>query len=926
VLFVSQRLSLGLTPRPPRMIILIVIGGDDRAEESHTIIQSFYHKQIMADDDEHDSSGSANAPLKNSSSPLVAFAAAASSSPETSAPSSAIMPIFNSLNDFADEEDENNDSSAHPLLSSIKKKVKMGSFSIRYNPHQQQQRVGQYYSRSANNGSSSQFHDFTSHEDAHYNDQSDSDDDDDDDLISNLHYNRSNTTLVRRFLIHRLKHFSNHSNFLPLRILLLSLYLAFTLSSFWILDSIKEPTLAILVDGNLGKHQPRAKMVSFVVVIGLAVGMEWLDRFKRLQQQQRNATANKSRRDNTVDRLNEELEQSWSERNLPLSMRMMSSMDSSNSSSSDDNYVRTKWRSMKVRSSKFWNHFAWRDTSTNADDDDHNGESSSTYSSSKITTMAFYIVGSFYIHGFVTVAIALKTHPSFRSSAIFHNVNQVAELESVGGLDVYQSSVFSSTPVYGGDDGNGGHHADWYYPTLGYVLFALVESFGSVSITLFWAFANSHLTLESAERHYGSIVAVAQMGAIAGSTLSAVWGGRRRQQQDDIQQQQQHLILDEEGRVDVDMSVDVREGDAHVTPMLIFAACGCIGVGMVIMAVYAQLFSKPMRNNLQPAQDAVGVTTRQIIGDDDQYKAETESQIQTGSNDGVSDDLFGGLRMIFRYEYLKLVLAASVLYEIALTCMHYELNLIGLDRFGVGISIVDESEHSTNPTKSSSEEGITYIQFMGWYGQTVNILSLFLSFYAFPRLIKNYGLSTTIRIFPTVLLLVTIFAFVMFPRNLYFLFISLCICKALTYSVHDPSEEVLYMPTSDAVKFKAKFWIDVVGQRIAKAIGSAINNYAGSVEGIVKYGSLPSIVTALILWLACYQVGILFDGLIKSGNVVGVDEVALEQCNMLEMSEQVGDDDDSDESDLFRDPEEDVVTTKFGKANRTLSGSEHVLL
>lgn len=134
------------------------------------------------------------------------------------------------------------------------------------------------------------------------------------------------------------------------------------------------------------------------------------------------------------------------------------------------------------------------------------------------------------------------------------------------------------------------------------------------------------------------------------------------------------------------------------------------------------------------------------------------------------------------------------------------------------------------------------------------------------------------------------------------------------------------MPTSDAVKFKAKFWIDVVGQRIAKAIGSAINNYAGSVEGIVKYGSLPSIVTALILWLACYQVGILFDGLIKSGNVVGVDEVALEQCNMLEMSDQVGDDDDSDESDLFRDPEEDVVTTKFGKANRTLSGSEHVLL
>ena len=37
-------------------------------------------------------------------------------------------------------------------------------------------------------------------------------------------------------------------------------------------------------------------------------------------------------------------------------------------------------------------------------------------------------------------------------------------------------------------------------------------------------------------------------------------------------------------------------------------------------------------------------------------------------------------------------------------------------------------------------------------------------------------------------------------------------------NIHDPSEEVLYMPTSDDAKFRAKFWIDVVGQRIAKAI------------------------------------------------------------------------------------------------------------
>ena len=141
----------------------------------------------------------------------------------------------------------------------------------------------------------------------------------------------------------------------------------------------------------------------------------------------------------------------------------------------------------------------------------------------------------------------------------------------------------------------------------------------------------------------------------------------------DDEQQQQHFILDEEGRVDVDMSVDTKEGDARVTPMLIFAACGCIGVGMVIMATYARMFSKPMQDDtIRPSQNVDrGDNTRQmIVGKEDQCITRTESQKQTGQSGGdgvVSDDLLGGLRMIFRYEYLKLVLAASVLYEIALT-------------------------------------------------------------------------------------------------------------------------------------------------------------------------------------------------------------------------------------------------------------------
>eukprot|EP01083_Nonionella_stella_P124813 377132_1 len=89
--------------------------------------------------------------------------------------------------------------------------------------------------------------------------------------------------------------------------------------------------------------------------------------------------------------------------------------------------------------------------------------------------------------------------------------------------------------------------------------------------------------------------------------------------------------------------------------------------------------------------------------------------------------------------------------------------------------------------------------------------------------------------------------------------------KALTYSINDPAKEILYIPTGNTVKFKAKFWIDVVGARIAKAVGSSINTYAGSAERIVRYGTLPSVVTAMALWVICFAAGNEFDSLLKRG-------------------------------------------------------------
>ena len=54
---------------------------------------------------------------------------------------------------------------------------------------------------------------------------------------------------------------------------------------------------------------------------------------------------------------------------------------------------------------------------------------------------------------------------------------------------------------------------------LGWISYCAIESFGSVMVSLFWSFANSNISLETAKASYGVMVATAQLGSILGPTI-----------------------------------------------------------------------------------------------------------------------------------------------------------------------------------------------------------------------------------------------------------------------------------------------------------------------------------------------------------------------------------------------------------------------
>ena len=53
-------------------------------------------------------------------------------------------------------------------------------------------------------------------------------------------------------------------------------------------------------------------------------------------------------------------------------------------------------------------------------------------------------------------------------------------------------------------------------------------------------------------------------------------------------------------------------------------------------------------------------------------------------------------------------------------------------------------------------------------------------------------------------------------------FVATLVMKALSYALNNPCKEIMYIPTSKDVKFKAKSAIDMFGGRSAKAVGAGV--------------------------------------------------------------------------------------------------------
>lgn len=104
--------------------------------------------------------------------------------------------------------------------------------------------------------------------------------------------------------------------------------------------------------------------------------------------------------------------------------------------------------------------------------------------------------------------------------------------------------------------------------------------------------------------------------------------------------------------------------------------------------------------------------------------------------------------------------------------------------------------------------------------------------------------------------------------------IAYVIMRAINFAFAYPLRESLYIPTTKAMKFKSKSWIDSFGAKFSKSVGST---YTAAVSGIAKAAAFQVHVVffafLIALWtIMAHFLGRRFEKAVENDEVVGVED------------------------------------------------------
>lgn len=254
----------------------------------------------------------------------------------------------------------------------------------------------------------------------------------------------------------------------------------------------------------------------------------------------------------------------------------------------------------------------------------------------------------------------------------------------------------------------------------------------------------------------------------------------------------------------------------------------------------------------------------------------TEERNSVGTTDSTSKKkksagMLEGVFLFIKHNYVKGIFAISCLFMVEVTIIDFTMKMLARQHFA-SEHPCQEHEDCFGTSDGMSENATAAVtRFMGLFGQATNGLSFFMSLLGTSAIIRYLGLRLTLLLFPSLCLGVIIM--VRLHPTLYVVFLAMILLKGFSYSLNNPTKEMLYQPTSQAVRYKAKSWIDTFGARGSKALGSIVTNaFSHSASSLISNGSIVGIaVASFLIWNANFM-GKSFDEYTESGFIVGEED------------------------------------------------------
>jgi hypothetical protein len=187
----------------------------------------------------------------------------------------------------------------------------------------------------------------------------------------------------------------------------------------------------------------------------------------------------------------------------------------------------------------------------------------------------------------------------------------------------------------------------------------------------------------------------------------------------------------------------------------------------------------------------------------------------------------GGLRLIRQSSYLQMMI---VMLGLTLT---------------VSVMVEQQFMWSLEETVKGTDARTAYTSnLLSWTNGFAFFCQLFLT----GRILKSLGVLPALLILPMVDL-VTAVIFLSTPI-MSVIFVARVLDGALKYGVNQVTKEVLYLPTSRAVKYKAKAFIDMFFYRVVKGLAALLILFVTNIMGFGLSGFSTIIVGLTGLWVA----------------------------------------------------------------------------